>query len=83
MNPSKQNVHVSLPVHGPAPVVCRMLRSRGGHDDAHLGIDWRHGNSTIASYWCTATMENIGPDDHFAHAHECVEGRACFKKPLE
>jgi hypothetical protein len=77
---------ISLPIHPiaqPPPAVCQMLRTRGGIDDHFDQIDWRHGHSTTAAYWCLATMEAIGPDDHFAHAHLCREGRGCYRKPVE
>ncbi|HSV15576.1 MAG TPA: hypothetical protein VLI90_15045 [Tepidisphaeraceae bacterium] len=75
---------VHLPIHNaPVPTVCAMLRSRGGTDDQFDGVDWRHGRSMTANYWCLATMESVGPDDHYVHAHECRAGRRCFRKPSE
>jgi hypothetical protein len=67
--------------------VCRMLRTKmafgsfavdpaGGHPP-----DWRAGESTTAAYWCLCTMESAGPDDDFAHAKKCREGRRCFVPP--
>ena len=46
----EQHTSIPLPIH-PAfqapPVVCQMLRSRGGVDDHFDNIDWRHGQFTI------------------------------------
>jgi hypothetical protein len=82
----EQHTSIPLPIH-PAfqapPVVCQMLRSRGGVDDHFDNIDWRHGHSSTATYWCLATMETVGPDDHYAHAQLCRDGRSCFRKPVE
>jgi hypothetical protein len=77
---------VPLPLHpdqNRPPVVCQLLRTRGGVDDQFDGIDWQYGHSMTAAYWCLATMESTGPDDNFAHAQVCREGRACFQKPVE
>jgi hypothetical protein len=65
------------------PVVCALLRTRGGVDDQFDGIDWQLGHSMTAAYWCLATTESVGPDDNFAHAQVCREGRSCFQKPVE
>ena len=61
------------------PVVCRMLRTKNAFGSLEPGApDWRTGASTTAAYWCLCTMESAGPDDGFAHAQRCREGRRCF-----
>jgi hypothetical protein len=80
---SGRSVRLPIYTRPPTPVVCALLRSRGGNDDHFDGVDWRFGRSMTANYWCLATMESVGPDEHFAHAQECREGRRCFKKPAE
>jgi hypothetical protein len=64
------------------PVVCRMLRTKMSFGSVETGgPDWRTGDSTTAAYWCLCTMESAGPDDDFAHARKCREGRRCFVGP--
>jgi hypothetical protein len=66
----------------PVPVVCRMLRTKMSFGSVETGgPDWRTGASTTAAYWCLCTMESAGPDDDFAHARKCREGRRCFVGP--
>jgi hypothetical protein len=61
------------------PEVCRMLRTKTafgtlvGHDP------WQRGASSTAVYWCLETMQTSGPDDRFAHPHQCCAGRGCCK----
>ena len=63
------------------PVVCRKLRTKMAFGSLEGPIDWRHGESTVAAYWCLRTMESAGPDDGFAHPHHCQSGRDCFAAP--
>lgn len=63
------------------PVVCRKLRTKMAFGSLHGPEDWRHGDSTTASYWCLITMETAGPDDGYAHPHGCHSGRRCFLAP--
>ncbi len=60
--------------------VCRRLRTKTSYGtflgSAHF---WEEGASTTAVYWCLDTMGSAGPDDLFAHAHNCREGRSCFR----
>ncbi len=66
---------------GDPPEVCRKLRTKMAFG-SHVGAeDWRTGESTTATYWCLCTMETVGPDDDFAHAKKCREGRRCFVGP--
>jgi hypothetical protein len=60
--------------------VCRRLRTKTSFG-SYLGSAtfWENGDSTTAVYWCLDTMGSAGPDDHFAHAHICREGRSCFR----
>ena len=60
--------------------VCRRLRTKTSFG-SYLGAAsfWENGDSTTAVYWCLDTMHSAGPDDHFAHAHICREGRGCFR----
>lgn len=87
MKVEENSAVVPLPLHpemtGQPPTVCQLLRSRGGVDDQFDGIDWQYGHSMTAAYWCLATMESVGPDEQFAHAQQCREGRGCFEKPIE
>ena len=65
-----------------APVVCRMLRTKMAFGSLVTGApSFRTGESTTAVYWCLCTMESAGPDDDFAHAKKCREGRRCFVGP--
>ncbi len=75
------NIHHPLPIRQPVPNVCAMIRSRGSFEEHSDGTDWRHGESTTAAYWCLATMEHAGPDDHYVHPHLCLAGRRCFHAP--
>jgi hypothetical protein len=63
------------------PIVCSYLRTKTSFGTMEPGgPDWRAG-STTAVYWCLRTMETAGPDDGFAHAQRCREGRSCFSMP--
>jgi hypothetical protein len=63
-------------------VVCRKLRTKQSFGSLAPGhVDWREGESTTDVFWCLKTMETWGPDDTFAHAKACKEGRACFESP--
>lgn len=69
----------------PSPAaVCRMLRTKT-HYGTYTSTDtpWQDGDSTTAVYWCLATMEQAGPDDAFAHPHDCTAPRPCYQKPLD
>ncbi len=61
--------------------ICRMLRTKMAFGSVQGAEDWRAGESTTAAYWCLCTMESAGPDDDFAHARKCREGRRCFVAP--
>ena len=59
--------------------VCRMLRTKKAYGSFTGQLfDWDEGESSTAVYWCLRTMQSAGPDDNFAHAHNCREGRSCF-----
>jgi hypothetical protein len=63
-------------------MVCCHLRTKMAFGSLVTGApDWRAGESTTAAYWCLRTMEAGGPDDGFAHAQRCREGRRCFAPP--
>ncbi|EYF02956.1 hypothetical protein [Chondromyces apiculatus] len=67
---------------GAPPVVCRKLRTKQAFGSPHPGLlDWRHGHSSTAVYWCLSTMETAGPDDSYAHPHGCRAGRSCYLPP--
>ena len=66
----------------PLPVVCRLLRTKSAFG-SEQGASWQRGDSNTDVFWCLNTMESFGPDDGFAHAHECRKGRACFQVPPE
>lgn len=64
------------------PSVCKMLRTKNAF--AHYGADtdvapWQLAESTTAVYWCLKTLQHAGPDDGFAHPHECRAGRTCYR----
>ncbi|AKT36841.1 hypothetical protein [Chondromyces crocatus] len=64
------------------PTVCRKLRTKMAFGSLHEGtLDWRHGHSSTAVYWCLSTMETAGPDDSYAHPHGCRAGRSCYLPP--
>lgn len=68
----------------PAPVVCRLLRTKTSFGTFVGSLhSWQAGASTTAVYWCLSTMETAGPDDGYAHPHQCCERRACYEKPVE
>jgi len=80
-------VSSELPIAGivepprPLPAVCRKLRTKrafGAFAPSGLA-GWQEGLSTAAIYWCLETMENVGPDDTFVHAHHCQAGRSCYR----
>lgn len=78
----KGRVALRLADDGDPPVVCRKLRTKVSFGSPHPGTrDWRHGESSTAVYWCLITMETGGPDDSYAHPHQCREGRVCFVQP--
>lgn len=64
----------------PLPVVCDSLRTKTAFGTLVGGHAWQHGESSTAVYWCLKTMETVGPDESFAHPHQCCEGRKCFRK---
>jgi hypothetical protein len=66
----------------PLPVVCRLLRTKASFG-SEQGASWQRGDSNTDVFWCLNTMESVGPDDSFVHAHECRKGRACFQVPAE
>ena len=66
----------------PLPVVCRLLRTKSSFG-SEQHASWQRGDSSTDVFWCLNTMEAFGPDDGFAHPHECTGGRACFQVPAE
>ena len=67
------------------PTVCRLLRTKhafGSFDESDFD-PWQMGSSTTAVFWCLATMQSSGPDDGFAHPHDCQAGRTCFQSQDE
>ena len=66
------------------PSVCRLLRTKHAFGTFVGNLySWQAGASTTAVYWCLSTMETAGPDDGYAHPHQCRRGRACFEEPIE
>jgi hypothetical protein len=66
------------------PAVCRLLRTKHAFGTFRGNLySWQAGASTTAVYWCLNTMETAGPDDGYAHPHQCRAGRACFEEPIE
>jgi hypothetical protein len=66
------------------PVVCRLLRTKNSFGTLMGKLNcWQAGASTTAVYWCLCTMETAGPDDGYAHPHNCRLGRPCFEQPIE
>ena len=75
--------HLDL-LDAPAPTVCRKLRTKVAFGSpAPALLDWRHGTSTTAVYWCLTTMESAGPDGALVHAGDCRPARACFVPPVD
>ena len=60
------------------PPVCCRLRSKGAGVVYGDAVRWENGYVPTAVFWCLATVEPVGPDDHPAHPHACVQGRPCF-----
>lgn len=65
-----------------APLIqirCASLRSKspygvfGEYDEEILDS-----LSSTTSFWCLRSMSRVGPDEHFVHRHNCVEGRRCW-----
>jgi hypothetical protein len=66
------------------PAVCRLLRTKHAFGTFRGNLySWQAGASTTAVYWCLNTMETAGPDDGYAHPHQCRAGRSCFEEPIE
>ena len=66
------------------PAVCRLLRTKHSFGTFVGNLySWQAGASTTAVYWCLCTMETAGPDDGYAHPHQCRKGRACYEEPIE
>jgi hypothetical protein len=66
------------------PAVCRMLRTKHSFGTFVGNLySWQAGASTTAVYWCLNTMETAGPDDGYAHPHNCRAGRTCFESDIE
>jgi len=62
------------------PEVCACLRTKTAFGSLSGSPHaWQQGKSSTAVYWCLATMANAGPDEQFAHPHQCRFGRACFR----
>jgi hypothetical protein len=61
-----------------APVVCRLLRSKGAGVVYGDAIRWENGFYPTAVFWCLTTADPVGPDDGLAHPHVCVASRSCF-----
>lgn len=79
-------MNIPLPVteeNNGVPVVCRLLRTKTAYGYTTDGTPWELATSTTAVYWCLHTMGTVGPDDTYAHPHECTAARGCFRKPLE
>ena len=62
------------------PEVCSRLRTKTAFGASTGYTPWQQGESSTAVYWCLKTMQTIGPDDSFAHPHQCCAGRECFRK---
>ncbi len=59
---------------------CASLRSKSsyGHfGDFHEEMVEMMGSTT--TYWCLKTMGKAGPDEHFVHRTNCLEGRSCWE----
>ena len=56
------------------PVLCKWLRCKSAYGSIVDNI-----TSTSEAYWCLATMEAFGPDDNYAHATVCRDGRSCCR----
>ncbi len=62
--------------------VCRLLRTKS-ENPLLIGdewLPWTSGETSVATYWCLATMESAGPDGEFVHPHTCAKARTCFAK---
>lgn len=64
----------------PLPEVCSMLRTKTAFGALSNVHPWQHGDSSTAVYWCLGTMATVGPDESYAHPHNCCAGRECFKQ---
>jgi hypothetical protein len=58
--------------------VCRRLRSKGMFIEAEP--DPNVPNTGDGIYWCTHTMNCLGPDGKVAGKHLCKAGRGCFEQ---
>jgi hypothetical protein len=77
---------MTLPtLNNSVPTVCKLLRTKTafGSFAETAAPPWQTGESTTAAFWCLATMQSAGPDDFYAHPHQCHAGRSCFKSPEE
>lgn len=56
---------------------CRRLRSKGMFVDAERDPTVPRGNDGF--FWCTHTMNCLGPDGKVTHVDKCQAGRGCFE----
>ena len=61
------------------PVLCKFLRCKSAFGANVDDTAWQTGTSPHEVYWCLATMEAFGPDDHYVHATICRSGRSCCR----
>jgi hypothetical protein len=57
--------------------ICRRLRSKGMFIDAEP--DPNIPGTSDGFYWCTHTMNCLGPDGKVADKQQCKSGRGCFE----
>jgi hypothetical protein len=58
--------------------ICRRLRSKGMFIDAEP--DPKIPGTSDGFYWCTHTMNCLGPDGKVATKDQCKAGRGCFEQ---
>jgi hypothetical protein len=62
------------------PVLCKYLRCKSAYGAVEDSTAWQLGTDAAEVYWCLATMEAFGPDDAYAHATVCRDGRGCYRR---
>jgi hypothetical protein len=66
-----------MAMENPTRDMCKRLRSKGMFIEAEP--DPTVPNTSDGFYWCTHTMNCLGPDGTVAGKDKCRAGRGCFE----
>lgn len=59
--------------------VCHFLKAKNSFGMLESGEGWHGIEDPGTTFWCIKTQGPAGPDNSFASAKTCVDGRKCFK----